>query len=506
MKFYYASETLRNADRLAEGKYSVPGIVLMENAGRGATETIMRRFPDARNVLILCGPGNNGGDGFVVARHLSIGGRTPRIIATLKTGEYKNDATIAANAAAKCGLEIFESSMLPDEKIFDMMQNADLVVDALLGTGSTGEPRGEVARLLSLCKKGIEVVSLDIPSGVNPDTGETANVTAKASLTMTFLAAKPGLAIAPGSLHSGSVEVCHIGIPPEKIVADKPLLTGYERSDIAALMPAVSPDAHKGNKGALLIVGGCGCYRGAPVLAAMGALRAGCGLVTLAVPECIVDAASALLPEAVFEPLPSEDGSICFDGLEDRISSMMDRCEAVVLGPGIGRSESAAKITDFFWRKWRKRLLVDADALYHLSNLAGNGDLPRRSDAVITPHAGEAARLLNKERDFVAGKRLAVCRELASRFSVALLKGSGTLLSDGSEERVILEGSQALAVPGSGDVLSGIVGAFLAIGMPPLDAATLGALLHGRVGTDALCEGKSLLAREIADSIRTEEK
>lgn len=503
MQLCYASQTLRNADRLAEEKYSLPGIVLMENAGRGAAEIISRRYPDAGDILILCGPGNNGGDGFVVARHLSLAGRTPRIIATLRPGKYKDDAAIAAGVAVRCGLEIFESQGIGDEKISEMIQASDLVIDALLGTGSAGAPRGEVARLLSLCK-GAKIVSLDIPSGLNPDTGEAAEGTAEASLTVTFLAAKPGLAVAPGSLHSGTVEICHIGISQEAVISDSPALTGYDRTDIPSLAPVVARNAHKGDRGALLIVGGCDRYRGAPVLAAMGALLAGCGLVTLAVPECAANAAAVLLPEAILEPLPSEGGSIRFEGMEERIAAAADRCDAAVLGPGIGRSESAAKITDFFWRSWRKPLLVDADALHHLSDLAGNGDLPRRGDAVITPHAGEAAKLLNREPGFVTGKRLAACRELASRFSVALLKGSGTLLSDGSEARVIMEGSQALAVPGSGDALSGVVGALLAAGLPPLDAATLGALLHGKVGTDAQERGIPLLARDIANAINME--
>lgn len=501
MKRYYASETLRKADRTAEEMCSVPGIVLMENAGRGAAEIILRSYPDAKKILILCGPGNNGGDGFVAARHLSAAGRATQILATVKLSAYKNDAASAAHAANGCKLPIFESQALGDDAITEMRDDSDLVIDALLGTGSIGAPRGEAARLLRLCchsEKSEKVVSLDIPSGVNPDTGEAAEVSATASLTLTFLAAKPGLVVAPGSLHSGRVEVCGLGVPENLILSDKPVLTGYDRTDIAALSPSVAQDAHKGNKGSLLVLGGSDKYRGAPILAAMGALRAGCGLVTLAVPDFAVSAASSSLPEAIFEPIPSAGGSFNFESIEERFKSLADRCDAAVLGPGIGRGESARKITDLFWRYWQKPLLVDADALYHLSALALGGDFPRRENTVITPHAGEAARLLGKTSGQVAGARLAACRELAARFSVALLKGSNTLISDDHEDRVILEGSQALAVAGSGDVLSGMAGAFLSAGMRPLDAATLAALLHGKAGTDAPREGRTLLAREIA--------
>lgn len=502
MKRYYASENLRKADRLAEETYAIPGVVLMENAGRGAAEAILRHYPYAGKILILCGPGNNGGDGFVLARQLSIAGRSAQILSTLTPDSYKSDAATAVNAAVRCGLQILETHSLGDGEISKMVRDADLVVDALLGTGSTGAPRGEIARLISHCPLATEIVSLDIPSGVDPDSGETAGPAVKASLTATFLAEKPGLAIAPGALHAGKIELCHIGISTDRVLADEPLLLGYDRSDIPALAPSVPKDAHKGDRGSLLIVGGCENYRGAPVLAAMGALRAGCGLVALAIPDFLVSAASSLLPEAIFEPLPTKSA----DTQEERIVSLTERYDAAVLGPGIGRGELAAKITDLFWRRWQKPLLVDADALYHLSRLAGDEGFKRREDAIITPHAGEAARLLNKERSFVANRRLAACRELAARFSIALLKGSGTLISDSREERIVLEGSQALAVAGSGDVLSGTIGAFLAIGMPPLGAATLGALLHGRVGTDAQNAKRTLLAREIADRIRVEEQ
>ncbi len=502
MKRYYASETLRKADRLAEETYSIPGVVLMENAGRGAAETILRHYPRAGKILILCGPGNNGGDGFVAARHLSVAGRSVQILSTLAPEGYKNDAATAANVAVKCGLRILQSSTLEDEETSKMVRDADLVVDALLGTGSAGAPGGEVARLIFLCSSTTEIVSLDIPSGVDPDSGETAGPAIEASLTATFLTEKPGLAIAPGSLHAGEIEVCHIGISADRVLADEPFLLGYDRSDIPRLTPPVRRDAHKGDRGSLLIVGGCEHYRGAPVLAAMGALRAGCGLVALVVPDFLAGAASSLLPEVIFEPLPMESA----DALKERIASLMGRYNAAVVGPGIGRDESAARMTALFWRRWQKPLLVDADALFHLSYLAGDECFRRREDAILTPHAGEAGRLLNKESSFVADRRLAACRELASRYGVALLKGPGTLISDAREERVVLEGSQALAVAGSGDVLSGAIGAFLAIGMPPLDAATLGALLHGKVGTDAQDAKKALLAREIANYIPVEEQ
>ena len=503
MKNYYASESVRKADLLAAEKYATPGIVLMENAGRSAAEAILRRYPDARDILILCGPGNNGGDGFTAARHLLINGRAPRLITVISPSAYKNDAAGALKSTAGCGVPMTESASLADGEAAEMLRSCDLIVDALLGTGSAGEPRGEVARLLSLIKNNEtpELVALDIPSGVNPDTGEASEDASSAALTLTFLAEKPGLAVTPGALRAGVTEVCGIGAPTELILTDAPVLRGYDRGDLASLLPSFDRDAHKGKKGSLLVLGGCRRYHGAPMLAAMGAIYAGCGVVTLALSDFAASAASALLPEAIFEPLPTENGSIRADAVADRVDQWMSMCDAAVLGPGIGRDANASEITKYFWRHWQKPLLVDADALFHLANCAAERGFVGRENAVITPHAGEAAKLLGKDAAGVAASRLASCRELAARYSVALLKGANTLITDGSDTRVILEGAPALAAAGSGDVLSGAIGAFLSVRMKPLDAATAAAILHGKAGTDAEREGRVLSARDIARAL-----
>ncbi|MCL2684704.1 MAG: NAD(P)H-hydrate epimerase, partial [Synergistaceae bacterium] len=210
---YYSSNAMRKADRLAAEQLGIPGNVLMENAGRGAAEAIMRRYPEARNALILCGNGNNGGDGFVAARHLWIGGVVPTAIATRNVEEYRNEAAFAASAAKNSGINIVSSVETNDHEITRLVHNADVVVDALLGTGSHGAPRGEAERLIKLSSSHPHIVALDTPSGVDADTGEVGETAIKAELTVTFLAAKPGLVIAPGSYYSGEVVVTGIGVP-----------------------------------------------------------------------------------------------------------------------------------------------------------------------------------------------------------------------------------------------------------------------------------------------------
>ena len=511
VKKFYRSSDIREADNIATGQFGIPGFALMENAGRGAAEVIVQKYPEAENILILCGPGNNGGDGFVVARHLVLAGRMPIIIATIGVSEYKNDAEIAATAFdnmitssatafLKSKVRVIYSKNLKDDELSALFRTSDLTIDALLGTGSNGILRGEVRRLTELCKEAAKVVSLDIPSGVNPDAGEVEDIAVNAEMTITFLAEKTGLAVSPGSLHSGEVVVCNIGIPPE-LVLNAHELTGYEKSDIQSLMPPIPKNAHKGTRGALMVVGGSNSFRGAPFLAAMGALRAGCGLVFLAIPDFMVNSAAALLPEAIFVPLKSKNGAIDFDGFEQSVSPWLDKSSALVCGPGIGLSDGARKVTEWLCSAWDKPLLLDADALRHAADIKKAGEFNRNPKlTVFTPHEGEAAHMLNTNAKRVSGERLFSCEELANIYGVALLKGFHTLICDSAEKRIILEGGPQLAIPGSGDVLSGAIGAYLASGMTPINAATLGALMHSRAG-DRYEGTDGLLASELARDI-----
>jgi NAD(P)H-hydrate epimerase len=323
-----------------------------------------------------------------------------------------------------------------------------------------------------------------------------------AEMTLTFLAEKIGLAVSPGSLHSGEIRVCNIGVPPE-LVLKAHGLCGYDESDIMSLSLKIPKDANKKTRGSLMIVGGCEFFWGAPILAAIGALRAGCGLVFLAVPEFVVSSAAAVLPEAIFVPLRVKDGSIDFESFDKSVSPWLGKCDALVCGPGIGRSDNARKTTKWLCDTWdlTKPLLLDADALHHVADLKKAGGFRRDPNlTVITPHEGEASYLLDTDAKKISEERLSSCTALAERFGVALLKGAHTLICNASEKRVILEGGPQLAVPGSGDVLSGIIGAFLAAGMTSIDAATLGALMHAVAG-NRYKEANGLLAREIAHNL-----
>lgn len=289
------------------------------------------------------------------------------------------------------------------------------------------------------------------------------------------------------------------GMPP--YYDEKADVTYYGSDNLPALVSPVPRDTHKGEKGGVLIFGGSESYRGAPVLAALGALRAGAGYVVLAVPDFMVDAAAVSVPEAVFAPLATSGGVIGEASVRRVLRQWENKCGCAVFGPGIGRDESLRAVTGLIWDEWGSPLLLDADALFFFATLRHS--LRGRDDAVITPHSGEAGAILGITAGEVNSSRLTSAQKLTDKAGVAVLKGMGTIVATKDEKRIIKEGSPALAVPGSGDVLSGAAGAFLASGAAPVDAVTAGALLHAVAGVslEAKKGARGILAREIADEL-----
>ncbi|MBQ0055184.1 MAG: NAD(P)H-hydrate dehydratase [Synergistaceae bacterium] len=273
----------------------------------------------------------------------------------------------------------------------------------------------------------------------------------------------------------------------------------YGKEKLRGMLPEIPSDIHKGNRGGVLVCGGSLCYRGAPLLAALGALRAGAGYVVLAVPDFMAESASVFLPEAIIAPVKTLNGSLSADSLARTVKLWEKRCAAAVFGPGTGRDERLRKTLEKFMSIWSKPLLLDADALWFLSETRPSA----RDNLAVSPHAGEAAHLLSETPEAVQADRQAAAEKLSQKYGAALLKGKGTLVACGSEMRVINAGSPALAVPGSGDVLSGVVGAFCASGMSIFNALTAGALVHALAGErlEAKYGLRGALAREIAEEI-----
>jgi NAD(P)H-hydrate epimerase len=434
-----------------------------------------------------------------LARHFLVAGISPTVILSRKIPETSKELHRFLDVLQRLGCKVEESTLLNDEQLARLFSQSGGIVDALLGTGSRGPARGECARLLSLIpEEGPVKVALDIPSGVDPSTGEIASVAFRADLTLTFLGAKIGLRVMPGAALAGEIETLPIGVPSKDILPAA-TITGYTLEDAAADWPRPVFSDHKGKKGTVLVLGGSRNYRGAPLLTARAALRAGSGLVVLIVPECIARTASSFLPEAIVISASTVDDQEIDPVLAiDSISNWKPKAGVLVLGPGLGRLDSTACLVDFFSSSWEKPILFDADALHFIKGL------PYSGSSLITPHEGEADNMLRVEPGTAAGHRLKSTKELSARFGTALLKGPYSLCCDRGVTGIVLETSPALAIPGSGDVLSGIAGSLLARGLSPLKSALAAAVVHASTGKELARRFQSetgLLSSEIADAL-----
>jgi NAD(P)H-hydrate epimerase len=503
------AEQMREVDSYTIGSLGLPGAVLMESAGRAVAAAMDDYFghPCFSTPLVVCGKGNNGGDGFVVARWLRehcLPG-WPRVVLTGALTDLKGDAALMANAARNFGVEIIE---LADDlsPLDDLLLEADVVIDALLGSGASGAPRGIIAAVIaSINASGLPVVAVDSPSGVEIDNGSTPGVALSAALTVTFGCEKPGHRFYPGLRHCGHVVCADIGFPEEAVRRVGCRLHACESGDFAAALPPRRPDSNKASYGKLLVIGGSTGLTGAPVLSSEAAMAAGAGMVTAAVPQSLNPIFEAKLTEVMTLPLP-DDGRGCFaaDATDRTAEFITGGMDVVALGPGIGRDAGTVEFIRKLAPKIKVPVVLDADGLNAFAGDAGKlksfgGPL------VLTPHPGEMARLCGKTVKDVVASPLAVAREFAALTgAIILLKGPPTVVAHSSGHAVISSaGTSALAKAGSGDVLTGIIAALLAQGMAPFDAAWCGAYLHGAAGELAAeaCGEYSVTATLVIESI-----
>jgi NAD(P)H-hydrate epimerase len=500
--YLYDAQEVREADRKAMEDLSVPGCLLMENAARSAVEHILRFYDNPSCIVIACGGGNNGGDGLALARQLLLNDMKPHVLLAAEPDKMTSSTTEQLAVIRQLGTGVEKTKGLTDVKLLELLESADLLVDGLLGTGARGAPRGEIERVISLFNRSrTPVTALDIPSGVNASTGEVPGAAVRALSTVTFLAPKTGLFVMPGRACSGYIETGHIGVPPWKVLPRTSNTTLADVDSLISLLPDRDLFTHKGRRGTVLVFGGSSLYGGAPFLAARGALRAGAGIVVLVIPENAQLANACLLPETIIFRAPSRDGFLAPQAYDRAMEQWGHKVSSVVVGPGIGRSESTRELVRKIWESGTPAACLDADALHCLSDMAET--LQRRQDAILTPHEGEAATLAGKRPGEVASHRLSAARNLSKRWGTVLLKGAGSIIDSGNHRFIIGNDHPCLSVPGSGDVLSGVVGAMLASGMNSFDAAVLAAFIHSKTGV-ILGNEKGIdgvLATEIADGI-----
>ena len=487
-------------DRAAQRKAGIPSLVLMERAAEGTLELAADRFPGARRVAVLCGPGNNGGDGLAAARLLHARGIAATIVALEPPDGFRGDALANWKAARERELPWIPASRAA--VVARELDEADLVVDALFGTGLSRPLSGRARRLVAAANAaGRPILSVDVPSGLSGDRGDVFGPAIRARATAAIAALKRCHAIFPARALCGEIAVVDIGIPDALLEtrAHRFAMIGWE--EIAPLFPRRPPDAHKGDAGRVAIVAGSRGKAGAALLAALGALRAGAGLVTIACPASIEPGFLARLPEAMTLPLPDEDGALS-PAAAEALRALLESCDAAAVGPGLGTGEGARR-TVAAVAAARLPALFDADAL---NAFAGRPEAFRRkAPSIITPHPGEAARLLGSTVARIQRDRPAAAAELARRArAVAMLKGAGTISASPTGNLWLNPtGSAALAKGGTGDVLAGVGAAFLGQGLEASDAAVAAAFVHGLAGEAAgAARGqRGALATEVADAV-----
>jgi hydroxyethylthiazole kinase-like uncharacterized protein yjeF len=473
--------------RAAEAAYPGPTLELMERAGKSVAEELLRRFPAANRIAVWCGTGANGGDGLMAAAELARAGKECSVRLLGAEDAVKGDAAEMLRRAKEAGVPFADEA-----------GPADVAVDALFGTGFSGKPRPAAEQAIAELNGGsAPIVSVDLPSGVDASTGRVGGAAVEATLTVTFHARKVGHAIAPGRFHSGEVVVADIGLDPA------PTRIREATAGILDLVPRRTERDNKYSAGSVLVVGGSTGLTGAPSLTSEAALRAGAGIVTLCVPASLGVVFEQRLLEVMTRPCPDEDGRMTAEAA-DEILAAAERARAIALGPGLGRTDGTRALVGFLLDRLDKPVVLDADGLWAL---AGHLDwvFARDAPTVLTPHAGELGRLLGRSSARIAANRLDAVQAGADETgTVTLLKGADTLVAAPGRDPVVVGlGNPGLATAGSGDVLTGVVAAFLSKGMEGDVAAVaaaaacgtasyLAAERHGQAG---------MIARDVVESL-----
>jgi ADP-dependent NAD(P)H-hydrate dehydratase / NAD(P)H-hydrate epimerase len=491
LKPLYDAEGMRAVDRWAIEEQRVPSQELMEAAGRAVAETVAGLAPEGP-VRVVCGKGNNGGDGFVAARLLREMGFEVEALMLWPGEELRGDAAVNFE---RFGGELLEGGW--DERLSD----SGAVVDAIFGTGFEGAPREPAAEAIEAINRcGAPVVACDIASGVDASTGEVAGESVEANVTVSFHGAKLGQRVAPGKWHTGELRVVPIGIPDG---APGEAAAGEIDAAVLSLAPRRGPHSTKFSSGQVAIAGASRGLTGAVRMASLAAIRAGAGYATVAVPADLESIFEIAQPEVMSVGCPGGDGCLV-PASEKAVLRTFDRASAGIFGPGLGKDPGSFELARSVVPKIEAPLVIDADGL---NAFAGRlGELASRSEpTILTPHAGELGRLLERDSDAVGAHRLASAREAAEQAgAIVVLKGDDTIVTDGPRVAVNAVSAPALATAGTGDVLSGMTAALLARGLEPFAAACAAVIAHTRAGCDAAArvgEAESVIAGDVIDSI-----
>ncbi|WP_404330857.1 NAD(P)H-hydrate dehydratase [Mesobacillus maritimus] len=491
--FVAGQKDMQLLDQYTMESLGLPGVVLMENAGSRIVEEIVANSKSLTSkkpkVLILAGGGNNGGDGFVVARKLVDLGWEPQLWLLVPVEKITGDAKVHLNVYLKRDLTLFTLKQF--DEFQHQLTQADLIVDAILGTGVKGAVREPLARIIKMVNNrendSIPVISVDIPSGVNSDDGKVVGEAIKATKTVTFVCPKSGFFLQDGPMYVGEWKAVDISVPPS-IARDLHLQLPQiiTESLIKESIPVRPQNGHKGTFGHALVIGGSRSYVGAPIFTAKAALHSGAGLVTLAIPEGIYPMAATQYPEALFLPLPEEKGGHFSREAIEELVPRLQQYDSIAVGPGMSRFPDGEEwLAKLFAALTDQPIVVDADALYLLRNNFKQLK-QHRGPVIFTPHPGEMAALIQRSVKEIEGNRIEIARKFAVEHQVLLLlKGHRSIIATpGGEVYINPYGHDALGKGGSGDVLTGLITSFLAQGASPLQALLSASFLHAKAGED----------------------
>ena len=498
------AEQMRKLDNAAIHEFGIPGIVLMENAGRKTCDGLIGRYgnPAGKRAVIFAGPGNNGGDGFVVARHLHQHRAEVVIYLLVDPDSVTGDAKTNLDIVQKLAIPIH--TVTSTDSISEIeLSSADFIIDGLFGTGLKRDIEGHFALAVDAMNScSVPVVALDIPSGLHSDTGHPLGRCVSADATYTYGLLKPGQICYPGKKFCGYLEIIDIGIPPEAVDSAQLHLEVLDDKSISAMLQSRLPEGHKGTHGHMLVIGGSVGKTGAVILTAKGGLRSGSGLVSVCSPRQVNVIYESALHEAMTIPVEgTESGAPSirdYAVIHDAISGK----KAVVVGPGSGLDASTTELMHKLYKECELPMVVDADALNSLASQPSSIECDKEHVRILTPHPGEMARLTGMTVEQIQSDRITIARDFSMKNNVYLvLKGASTVVS-GPDGRVALNstGNPGMGAGGMGDVLSGLIGGLLAQGLEPWSAACVSVYCHG-MAADRLYQkmNQGYLATEVAE-------
>ncbi|MBV9575735.1 MAG: NAD(P)H-hydrate dehydratase [Gammaproteobacteria bacterium] len=480
----FLAQQIRELERLAKERFGLLPQSLMQRAGKAAFDFLIRRWPQTHKLAVFCGGGNNGGDGYVLAQVAHERGLKVTIWQVGKQDKLSIEANEALIACEKAGIVI----SIFNDKID--LEHPDVIVDAMCGIGLQGLVRDEVMIAIERMQRlHAPILALDVPSGIDADTGQILGVAVRATATITFIGLKPGLLTGSGIAYTGELALNNLQLPPELLSYIEPVAEKIHFSALSHYLKPRLRDWHKGLSGHVLVVGGALGYSGAPRMAAEAALRVGAGLVSV-----------ATLPKNA-EVMNSSCPEIMCHGVEtvNELIPLTTKADVIVLGPGLGQSEWAKELWTHIC-SLDKSLVIDADGLNLLSQTTLH-----HTHWVLTPHPGEAARLLNESVETIQQNRLAALVSITRRYGgVCILKGAGSLIAAPNSLPMLCDkGNPGMASAGMGDILSGVIGGLIAQGIPIGDAAKLGVYLHAAAGDLAAKEGeRGMIAMDLMPHLR----